>query len=355
MSRLWSTTLQQLLLLLAISFIRASDKAAELGDRLTRAEARLNTDPCEQYTNISDPWRNRGFLSSTSQLQLKDDSNLPEGWYRFVGVGGDILDFDPFPNSSLKEERLGSCGHQSYSNLPDKIALCAPPDRKVGESVDVKICFKKFFVHKLKPTNSSQIYGTGHWRCTDSSCGEFAQCGELGACKCKPGYEMPKGLPTGDTYRCTASKTGWISANRTLLGGTPKVAFAAALGKAMAKSNDEKKIPFKNILTNVGGAYDNSTGVFTAPCDGVYYFSFSTFKAESPKTNACTSLFRNEERLLTACDHAVGGDTTDTAGNGAPLLLKKGDQVYITLHARSSVYDDDLNRSCFRGFLLFEM
>ncbi|XP_076144490.1 oncoprotein-induced transcript 3 protein-like [Alosa pseudoharengus] len=158
-------------------------------------------DPCEQYTNISDPWRNRGFLSTPSQLQLKDDSDLQEGWYRFVGVGGDVLDFALIPISSLAEERLGHCSPRSYSPTVNNIKLCAGQISK--GSVDVKVCLS-YFVHKLRPTTSGQIYATRHFRCTDSSCGEFAQCGIFGACVCKPGYEMPKGLlPTGDTYRCT--------------------------------------------------------------------------------------------------------------------------------------------------------
>ncbi|XP_076135399.1 uncharacterized protein LOC143117688 [Alosa pseudoharengus] len=159
------------------------------------------TDPCEQYTNISDPWRNRGFLSTSSQLQLKDDSDLQEGWYRFVGVGGDILDFASIPIPSLAEQHLGYCSLRSYSPTVTNVNLCAGAIS--NGSVDVKVCSSRYYVHKLRPTASNQIYATSHQRCTESSCGEFAQCGTLGACVCKTGYEMPKGLlPTGDTYGC---------------------------------------------------------------------------------------------------------------------------------------------------------
>ncbi|XP_062388311.1 uncharacterized protein LOC134076994 [Sardina pilchardus] len=160
------------------------------------------TDPCEQYTNISDPWRNRGFLSASFQLQLKDDSDLQEGWYRFVGVGGDILDFASIPIPYLAEQRLGYCDFGSYTPTVTEIPLCAGAIS--NGSVDVRVCSSAYYVHKLRPTSSNQIYATSHQRCMESSCGQFAQCGSLGACVCKPGYEMPKGLlPTGDTYRCT--------------------------------------------------------------------------------------------------------------------------------------------------------
>ncbi|XP_041926580.1 kunitz-type protease inhibitor 1-like [Alosa sapidissima] len=131
-------------------------------------------DPCEQYTNISDR------------------------------VGGDILDFGTIPIPSLAEERLGYCCPQLYSPTVKNIKLCSGVIISKG-SVDVKACPSGgYYVHKLRPTTSNQMYATSHQNCTESYCGEFAQCGLLGACECKPGYEMPKRLlPTGDTYGCT--------------------------------------------------------------------------------------------------------------------------------------------------------
>jgi hypothetical protein len=32
-------------------------------------------------------------------------------------------------------------------------------------------------------------------------------------------------------------------------------------------------LPFHSVITNVGGAYNPTTGVFTCPFDGEYYFS----------------------------------------------------------------------------------
>jgi len=39
-------------------------------------------------------------------------------------------------------------------------------------------------------------------------------------------------------------------------------------------SGNEKLI-FKNVVNKVGSAYDESTGVFIAPCDGTYKFAMN--------------------------------------------------------------------------------
>ncbi|CAB1345471.1 unnamed protein product, partial [Coregonus sp. 'balchen'] len=64
-------------------------------------------------------------------------------------------------------------------------------------------------------------------------------------------------------------------------------------------------------------------GVFNAPVKGVYYFSFSSFA--NSQHNVCVSLFKNNLRMLSACDHHSEHDRTDSSGNGGTLHLEQGD------------------------------
>lgn len=41
---------------------------------------------CDGYTNVTEPWRNRAFVTS---FFPKDDGNLLNSWWRFTGIGGD--------------------------------------------------------------------------------------------------------------------------------------------------------------------------------------------------------------------------------------------------------------------------
>uniref|UniRef100_A0A4W5RKH2 C1q domain-containing protein n=1 Tax=Hucho hucho TaxID=62062 RepID=A0A4W5RKH2_9TELE len=133
----------------------------------------------------------------------------------------------------------------------------------------------------------------------------------------------------------------------------PKIAFTAALGGDghILPSERETNLAFSNVLTNVGDAYNPGSGVFNAPVKGVYYFSFSAFAYS--QHNVCISLFKNNMRMLSACDHHSEHDRSDSSGNGGTLHLEQGDHVYMTLHAHSHIFADDHNRSTFRGFLLF--
>ena len=107
-------------------------------------------------------------------------------------------------------------------------------------------------------------------------------------------------------------------------------------------------IPYEVEHLNIGGAMHLATGVFTAPADGRYHF---TFTGRSYSKDGWNSI----QLRLNGSNIAVAG--TASSHNNMPLSatlnLKKGDQVDTFLFA--GVLRDDLWRyTHFSGILIEE-
>ncbi|KAL7840456.1 hypothetical protein AOLI_G00257790 [Acnodon oligacanthus] len=134
----------------------------------------------------------------------------------------------------------------------------------------------------------------------------------------------------------------------------PKVAFAASLGSdgLVSTKNSHKKLIYKDVLTNVGNAYSPETGVFKAPVRGVYFIRYT---ATAPTEGLMsTVLYKNGEVQLTVHEPPAGPGS-DTASNGAALLLEQGDELYMQLLPNSHLWDNASHHSTFSGFLLYTM
>uniref|UniRef100_A0A8C5G2Z1 C1q domain-containing protein n=1 Tax=Gouania willdenowi TaxID=441366 RepID=A0A8C5G2Z1_GOUWI len=136
---------------------------------------------------------------------------------------------------------------------------------------------------------------------------------------------------------------------------TPKVAFAASLGgNGLVKTTTGNKyLIYKDVLTNVGGAYNSETGVFTAPIRGVYYIRFT---ANAPTDFPMSAvLYKNDASIQLIAHEQSSGEGSDTASNGAALLLEQGDQLRMVLWLNTQIWDNSNHHSTFSGFLLFSM
>ncbi|XP_049585354.1 complement C1q tumor necrosis factor-related protein 4 [Syngnathus scovelli] len=133
----------------------------------------------------------------------------------------------------------------------------------------------------------------------------------------------------------------------------PKVAFAASLGgNGLQKTTSGmKKLLFKDVLTNIGEAYNPETGYFTAPVRGVYYIRF-TANAPADFTMSAV-LYKNDAQIQLITHEQPSGEGSDTASNGATLLLEKGDKLSLTLWHNTQIWDNSNHHSTFSGFLLF--
>ncbi|EFX82227.1 C1q and tumor necrosis factor-related protein 2 [Daphnia pulex] len=127
-------------------------------------------------------------------------------------------------------------------------------------------------------------------------------------------------------------------------------------------------IPFESSQTNVGGAMDLTSGVFTAPVLGVYSFNFhgqAEFNSSSTSVpHMAVGLFVNNERVALALTEEANTRISSTGrGQRSPLSLsttvqlKKGDRVWLNMFSSSgtiSLYDNDNRHSDFSGWLIEE-
>ena len=106
-------------------------------------------------------------------------------------------------------------------------------------------------------------------------------------------------------------------------------------------------IPFEVTRTNVGNAMNPSTGIFTAPRPGKYFFTYSGISNNNDWSQIVLQL--NGVLLGTAhSDHIY-----DTFSHHATLQLSQGDQIrlFLTLGA---VYGDGRLFNSFVGILIEE-
>ncbi|XP_026208805.1 adhesion G protein-coupled receptor E1-like [Anabas testudineus] len=122
---------------------------------------------CDGYTNVTEPWRNREFVTT---FFPKDDGILLNNWWRFTGIGGDRLITD------CVSPYVGGTWH----------TLFLPFTLPTSESVT--------------PTKGTAY---DHSDCKPDSCGPLAVCTPEGGCICVPGFEIPLlYTPTPDSYGC---------------------------------------------------------------------------------------------------------------------------------------------------------
>ncbi|XP_039459303.1 COP1-interactive protein 1-like [Oreochromis aureus] len=137
-------------------------------------------------------------------------------------------------------------------------------------------------------------------------------------------------------------------------GGELRVAFSAGLtdSGSVGPFDEETTLIFSKIITNVGEAYNQTAGVFTAPVRGLYVFSFTA--ADYVKGYMGLYLYKNDQPIVFSLDLNDHGGYASTS-NAVCLELEEGNRVHLGLPASYRLYDDSRNFSVFSGFLLFHL
>ncbi|XP_041635213.1 complement C1q-like protein 4 [Cheilinus undulatus] len=134
-----------------------------------------------------------------------------------------------------------------------------------------------------------------------------------------------------------------------------KVIFSAATGGGGSRIGPFREasiLVYRTVFANIGGAYNETSGVFTAPVTGVYYFSFSYHAGGAHGTRL--ALLKNSRTIVMSGDQQSRGDRTDNGGNTVFLQLQQGDQVHMQMAAETQVWGSDYHTT-FSGFLVSQM
>ncbi|XP_014778103.1 caprin-2 [Octopus bimaculoides] len=126
-----------------------------------------------------------------------------------------------------------------------------------------------------------------------------------------------------------------------------ETAFSSRLSHHLTNLKPDQIVIFDQLLTNIGSAYDHTTGIFNCPISGTYQFFVKILSGFNDKVE--TALIVNTievTRLYSGAQHAHGSSTAPVI-----ILLEKGDKVFVkALYQKSShvhgVY------STFSGYLL---
>ncbi|XP_029311050.1 complement C1q-like protein 4 [Cottoperca gobio] len=129
------------------------------------------------------------------------------------------------------------------------------------------------------------------------------------------------------------------------------VAFSAAAGGGgpIGPFNRETTLIYRTVKTNIGDAYSQYTGIFTAPVQGLYYFTFYYHAGGAHASHLI--LMKNNQQIVTTSDQSTQYDGADNGGNAVFLQLNQGDQVFVNLNANAHVWGND-HITTFSGVLV---
>ncbi|KAI4904180.1 hypothetical protein NFI96_022118 [Prochilodus magdalenae] len=110
----------------------------------------------------------------------------------------------------------------------------------------------------------------------------------------------------------------------------PKVAFSATLNSDVGPLSADSDLVFSGVNTNIGGAYNPKTGLFTAPVRGVYYFHFTICSSHKGQYSGIY-LKKNNNRLTGLSEYNYDGYSKFISG-GVTVQLERGDVVHARIY-----------------------
>ncbi|XP_061174615.1 uncharacterized protein LOC133183707 [Saccostrea echinata] len=113
------------------------------------------------------------------------------------------------------------------------------------------------------------------------------------------------------------------------------IAFTALLSGKDIKYDAGDTVIYNSIKVNKGNNYDGSTGIFTAPAAGVYFFTWSTLT--SPSVGLNTAIVKNKSSgYLAFCYCSAFQNTYTMCSQSTTVELVPGDRIWIVAYAMSA-------------------
>ncbi|XP_029381575.1 inner ear-specific collagen-like [Echeneis naucrates] len=193
--------------------------------------------------------------------------------------------------------------------------------------------------------------------------GEKGDRGETGECECSDGMNGSRGL-TGEKGAKGDKGDMGVQGVRGLVGpkgnqgdmgliGQPgpcspaiQSAFSACVNESFPQEN--MPIPFPHVVTNRQGHFNPLKGMYMAPVNGTYVFSFNLAVAFRTLK---VGLFVNLYPLIRMTE----GTSQATASQSLVLHLYRGDQVWLQVKntLTNGIFTDSESSSTFSGYLLY--
>ncbi|XP_062593230.1 uncharacterized protein LOC134254713 [Saccostrea cucullata] len=133
------------------------------------------------------------------------------------------------------------------------------------------------------------------------------------------------------------------------------VAFYAYLSANEKVPGPHHILTFDYAKTNIGGAYNHFNGMFTAPTDGIYAFSWSIYCTY--RSWAFTEIVVNSDAVGSSLADSIGANADDTSTGFVILELTHSDVVYIRTNPDvATTYDivsEGRFRTSFSGWKLY--
>nr|XP_022301773.1 uncharacterized protein LOC111109824 [Crassostrea virginica] len=131
------------------------------------------------------------------------------------------------------------------------------------------------------------------------------------------------------------------------------VAFYAYMSAYENTPSTHHTLIFDHEVTNVGNGYSKHSGIFTAPIEGIYVFSWTIFMS-SPGEYMSIEITLNSQPVGASYLHSVH-DYATASGN-VVLYMQKDDVVFTRTHTtyvpHGSIRSDNLMRSAFSGWCI---